>query len=207
MSTAAEGVTAGVAARDAASLVVVAPAGEGGPAVLMGLRGPGHRFSPNRLVFPGGAVEPEDFDAPAATPLPDAVRAALERRAAPRLAAALAHAAARELREETGLSLGAPPALDGLAYLCRAVTPPGAPIRFNARFLMVAAARVGGVLGGSGELEALRFWPVAEAMAADLHPVQRGVLEQVRRRLAGAAEGVGMMLFEQRRWVEEEGAV
>ncbi len=173
----------------------------------MGLRGAGHRFSPNRLVFPGGAVEPEDFDAPAATPLPDAVRAALERRAAPRLAAALAHAAARELLEETGLSLGAPPALGALAYLCRAVTPPGAPIRFNARFLMVAAARVGGVLGGSGELEALRFWPVAEAMAADLHPVQRGVLEQVRRRLAGAGEGVGMMLFEQRRWVEEDGAV
>jgi 8-oxo-dGTP pyrophosphatase MutT (NUDIX family) len=193
LSTAVEGAAAGVAARDAASLVVVAPAGEGGPAVLMGLRGPGHRFSPNRLVFPGGAVEPEDFDAPAATPLPDALRAA--------------RAAARELLEETGLSLGAPPALDGLAYLCRAVTPPGAPIRFNARFLMVAAARVGGVLGGSGELEALRFWPVAEAMAADLHPVQHGVLEQVRQRLAGAAEGVGMMLFEHRRWVEEEGAV
>ena len=56
---------------------------------------------------------------------------------------------ARELLEETGFSLGSPPALDGLDYLCRAVTPPPGPVRFNARFLVVDAARLSGTLAGS----------------------------------------------------------
>ena len=51
--------------RDAASLIVLRR-DTSAPAVLMGLRGAGHRFMPNRLVFPGGAVDPGDADAPAA---------------------------------------------------------------------------------------------------------------------------------------------
>ena len=63
----------------------------------------------------------------------------LAKGAKPRLAQALAVAAARELEEETGLSLGSPPDLSGLDYLCRAITPPESPIRFNARFFIVDA--------------------------------------------------------------------
>jgi 8-oxo-dGTP pyrophosphatase MutT (NUDIX family) len=168
-----------VVARHAASLVVLreTPAG---PEVLMGTRGAGHRFMPNRLVFPGGAVERADATAPAATPLGATTRAMLEKGATPRLAHALAIAAARELAEETGLTLGTPPALDGLHYLCRAITPPTQPVRFNARFLLVAEARVTGTLAGSGELENLRFYRIDEALDLPLHPVQRGTLEQVR---------------------------
>ena len=56
------------APRPAASLLVLRQAGAG-PEVLMGQRGAGHKFMPNRLVFPGGAVDPEDFSAPSASPL------------------------------------------------------------------------------------------------------------------------------------------
>jgi len=169
-----------VPARDAASLIVLRP----GPAVLMGLRGAGHRFMPNRLVFPGGAVDPGDAAAPVAAPLRAETRVALERHATPTLAHALGAAAARELIEETGLSLGQPPALDGLFYLCRAVTPPRYPMRFNARFLVVEADRACGEIGGSGELEDVRWFDVADALSLDLAVVTKGVLRHLLAWLA-----------------------
>ena len=175
---------ASVRARHAASLIVVRGAVGAANAVLMGMRGAGHRFMPNRLVFPGGAVDAADMRIEPATSLPAATLAGLSRNANPRLAAALAIAAARELDEETGLSLGTPPALDGMQYLCRAVTPPGLPIRFNARFLIVAEDRVGGALAGSGELENLRFYDIEEALALDLAWITRSVLVHARDRLA-----------------------
>src|ERR1700761_5195578 len=85
----------------------------------------------------------------------------------------------RELHEETGLSLGAPPYLHGLEYLCRAVTPANSPIRFSARFLLVPEALVSGTLGGDGELENLRFYPLQEALGLDLALPTRLVLERV----------------------------
>ena len=81
------------------------------------------------------------------------------------MAYGLAICAARELREETGLTLGEPPDLDGLHYLARAVTPPKLPIRFNARFLVVHEDRVSGTLGGDGELDNLRYYGLTEALA------------------------------------------
>jgi 8-oxo-dGTP pyrophosphatase MutT (NUDIX family) len=173
-----------VRARHAASLVVLRRRANGEPELLMGMRGAKHRFMPNRLVFPGGAVDHADLTAPAATPLAPHTRALLERKANPRLAHALGIAAARELAEETGLTLGDPPALDGLDYLCRAVTPPPGPVRFNARFLVVDAARVQGALAGSGELEDLRYVDLEVALALDLATPTRFVIEQLRAWMA-----------------------
>ena len=167
-----------VRARHAASLVVLRDR-PGGPEMLMGVRGAGHRFMPNRLVFPGGAVDRADLRAASATPLATHTRTRLERAANPALAHGLGVAAARELEEETGLSLGRPAALDGLEYLCRMITPPGGPIRFNARFLMVEAAQVTGSLAGSGELEALRFYSIDEALSLDLARPTRKVIERL----------------------------
>jgi len=150
----------------------------------MGLRGARHRFMPNRLVFPGGAVDRGDLRAPAATPLASHTRARLEKAANPQLAHGLGIAAARELEEETGLSLGTPPALDGFEYLCRLVTPPGGPIRFNARFLLLDAARASGAIAGSGELEQLRFYPMPEALQLDLAEPTRRVIERTAAWLA-----------------------
>ena len=146
----------------------------------MGMRGAKHRFMPNRLVFPGGAVDRADLDAPCATKLSPHTERLLRKAANERLAHGLGMAAARELEEETGLSLGSPPRLHGLEYLCRAVTPANSPIRFNARFLLVPEAEVIGTLGGDGELENLRFYELQEAVAIDLAGPTRLVLERVR---------------------------
>jgi 8-oxo-dGTP pyrophosphatase MutT (NUDIX family) len=152
--------------------------------MLMGMRGARHRFMPNRLVFPGGRVDRADLKAPHAAPLPPHTHKALTKKTNPGLALALALAAARELLEETGLSLGTPPRLDGLHYLARAVTPPNSPIRFNARFLTIDARHVSGDLGGDGELEELRFYAMTEALALDLALPTRRVLERLKLWLA-----------------------
>jgi 8-oxo-dGTP pyrophosphatase MutT (NUDIX family) len=165
--------------RDAASIVVLRTRGEE-PSMLMGMRGAKHRFMPNRLVFPGGAVERSDLAAPSATPLPPHTERLLRKAADERLAHGIAVAAARELEEETGLSLGIPPRLDALEYLCRAITPPPSPIRFNARFLLVPEEAVSGTLGGDGELENLRFYAVGEALALDLALPTRLVIERAQ---------------------------
>jgi 8-oxo-dGTP pyrophosphatase MutT (NUDIX family) len=164
--------------RHAASLVVLRQQ-NGVPSVLMGMRGARHRFMPNRLVFPGGAVEQADLAAPCASPLSQHTLRLLRKTATEQLAHGLGIAAARELEEETGLSLGTPPLLDALEYLFRAVTPADSPIRFNARFLLVPEAAVSGTLGGDGELESLRFYGMQEALALDLALPTRLVLERV----------------------------
>ncbi len=162
--------------RNAASLLLLRQ-GETEAEVLMGARAASHRFMPNRLVFPGGAVDTEDFIAPVAREAPAAMLLRLAPEDPP-LARALAHAAARELEEETGLHLGVPPDLSGFDYLCRAITPPSASLRFDARFIVVDAAMVDGTLAGSGELEMLRWFGVSEALALDLAFPTRKVLEQ-----------------------------
>jgi 8-oxo-dGTP pyrophosphatase MutT (NUDIX family) len=168
-----------VRAKHAASLIVLRFENNE-PHMLMGMRGAKHRFMPNRLVFPGGRVDPADLTTPFATPVSAATERALRKKTNPALARALAAAAARELGEETGLSLGTPPRLDTLHYLARAVTPPGLPIRFNARFLVVDECHVSGELGGDGELDGLRFYGMAEALALGLALPTRRVLEQLQ---------------------------
>ena len=164
--------------RHAASLVVLRQQ-NGEASVLMGMRGAKHRFMPNRLVYPGGAVDRADLDAPCAAKLARHTERLLRKSANERLAHGLGIAAARELEEETGLTLGTPPRLDALEYLCRAVTPAASPIRFSARFLLVPEPFVSGELGGDGELESLRFYSVTEALELDLALPTRLVLERV----------------------------
>ena len=170
-------------ARHAASLIVLR-GGRDDPHMLMGMRGAGHRFNPNRLVFPGGAVDRADLTADCATPLSERTSWALRKSANAALAHGLGVAAARELLEETGLTLGTPPRLDVLHYLMRAVSPVGRPIRFNARFFIVDAAHVSGELGGDGELEDLRFFGLQEALALDLAVPTRRVLNQLQHWLS-----------------------
>ncbi len=164
--------------RDAASLLLLRGDGSN-PDVLMGMRGAGHTFMPNRLVFPGGAVDPQDHTAALASSPSASVLSRLAAGADASLAHAIAHAAARELEEETGLHLGHPPALAELDYFCRAITPPGMRTRFDARFLAIDARHVGGTLAGSGELEDLRWYGLAETLGLDLAFPTRKVLEQL----------------------------
>lgn len=184
--------------RDAATLVIWRRSG-GAIEVLMGERSAGHAFMPNRFVFPGGRVDRHDWRVPVAAELDPGVAARLQRCTSQARARALALAAVRETFEETGLIVGRPlqgppprsvpqdwqpffatghaPALDRLGYLCRAVTPPGRPRRFNARFLVLAAEHARGELKESSELGSLRWVPVAQARELKLPRITEIVLD------------------------------
>jgi 8-oxo-dGTP pyrophosphatase MutT (NUDIX family) len=187
--------------RPAATLIVLR---QDGPItrILMGRRSAQHRYMPNVLVFPGGKVDLADYTAAIASPLSEAVTKTLHRHTAPDLAQALAVTAARELCEEVGLSLGTPPALDGLDYLCRAITPPGRPIRFDARFFMVDAARVTGEATASAEIEAPCWLTLDEARQGELALVTTEVLKVLERFLENPAGFARNKVFQNRQWDE-----
>lgn len=170
-----------VVPKHAASLLAWRMAGDE-PELLMGIRAAGHKFMPSVLVFPGGRVDRADHGVRVASELRAETEALLRHRAPPSLARALAVCAARELQEETGLLLGEMRGgrlhadLAPLDYLCRAVTPATRAIRFNARFLVVRGEALGGTVAGSGELEAVRWYPLREARGAKLADITRMIL-------------------------------
>jgi len=175
--------------RDAATLLLWR-VGPKGIEVLMGVRSVKHRFMPSRLVFPGGRVDAADRTAPVATELSPQTRRALERRAPPRLARAIAVAAARELMEETGLLFGPlvagrlQPDLAPMRYLCRALTPPMSPVRFNARFLYAPAEAATGTFADSAELENLAYYPIDETPPYEMAPITAKAIGEFRDLMA-----------------------
>ena len=198
--------------RDAATLILLDRTERGQPRVLMGKRHARHRFMPGKFVFPGGRVEPEDRRMAASGALDPDVEAKLNarvRRPSPHLARALALAAIRETFEETGLAIGVPdhrtpgnpppgawtrfaatgvsPALDAIDFLARAITPPGRPRRFDARFLIADAAcvarRVEGAVHSEAELIELVWTPLDAALSLDLPGITRQMLADLARAL------------------------
>jgi 8-oxo-dGTP pyrophosphatase MutT (NUDIX family) len=188
--------------KDAATLILFRD-GSSGPEVLMGRRAPGHVFMASKWVFPGGRVERSDFTAAATGALTDAAR--LEAEVPARRARALAMAAIRETFEETGLMLarpapvasvaggwraframGALPDLSVLTYVARAITPPGRPRRFDARFFMAGASALltPEPTAGSGELDEIAWTPLSEALNLELPAITRMVLGEAAARRA-----------------------
>ena len=203
--------------RDAATLILVDRREHRPALVLMGKRHAGHRFMPGKFVFPGGRVEPEDRRMAAAGALDPAVEEKLNarvRRPSPGFARALALAAIRETFEETGLaigilSLGAPekpppgawsrfaatgvhPSLDVIDFLARAITPPGRPRRFDARFLIVdarfIAVRVDGAVHSEAELVELVWTPLDDARSLDLPAITHAALDDLAQALDGGLD-------------------
>ncbi len=203
--------------RDAATLIVVQRSGGEITRVLMGKRHERHKFMPGKFVFPGGRVEPEDRRMCAAGALDPHVEEKLNvrvRRPSPGFARALALAAIRETFEETGLALGvcdygAPespppgawarfaatgvyPALDAIDFLARAITPPGRPRRFDARFLIAdarsIARRVEGAVHPDAELVELVWTPLGEARKLDLPEITRRALDDLAAALDGGLD-------------------
>jgi len=172
-------VTTPVIPRPATTLLVVRE-GAAGIEVLMGRRSASHRFMPNSLVFPGGAVDKADYRAPLAAPFPPHVTRLVTRHVDAGFAHAVGAAMARELEEETALTLGRPPALDEVDYLCRAITPSIRPRRFDAWFFVVSSARVSGSIIASEELAEVRYFPLAELLTVELEFATRASLERLK---------------------------
>lgn len=186
--------------RDAATIVLLRDLG-GTPGVLMGQRGATAAFMPSKYVFPGGAVDAGDAAVPLAGPLARDQHATLaaESRAAPE---ALTAAALRELAEETGQIIAAPgtgcawPGFDGLLpdpaplrFFFRAITPPGRPRRFDARFFLAPATALRTDPDDFGraedELGHLHWVPLAQARRLDLPFITEVVLEEIAAIVAG----------------------
>lgn len=201
----AEAGAARVRPVDAAGLVLIRN-GARGPEVLLGRRHARVSFLPDIYVFPGGRVDPADAR-PSGFPerLAPAVAAQLTRTGSKRQPAAFPRAALRETLEETGLLLGRPasrpldparhaepwrefaerglvPAFEALDLVCRAITPTASHRRYHTRFFLADGAVAMGEISGSGELEDLRWFPVAETDGLGLVDVTRVVLGEALRR-------------------------
>ncbi|UWR61576.1 NUDIX hydrolase [Phaeobacter inhibens] len=193
--------------RNAATIIAVRDRMGDDPQVLMGQRGAKAAFMPNKVVFPGGAVDPGDAHVPLANPLPQLCRDRLSEQSPAGLHHALAVAAIRELWEETGLILGQPgtwaatpeadwidfattghlPAAETLQFVFRAITPPGRPRRFDARFFLVDAAHINSDIDdfsrASDELSHLQWIPLSQVRTYDLPFITEVVLAEVTRRI------------------------
>ncbi|WBU57523.1 NUDIX hydrolase [Paracoccus sediminicola] len=197
------------ALRDAATIILVRRDGDQ-PAVLMGMRGAKAVFMPSKFVFPGGAVDPEDARMELAAPAGPETMTRLgfqpreESTAEP---AQILAAALRELAEETGLLIGRPgdssmigyadaglrPDASALHFIFRAITPPGRPRRFDARFFMADAARLSvdpdDFSRACDELSHLHWVPMAEARALHLPFITEVVLAECAAIVAASGDG------------------
>ncbi|MFK7751156.1 MAG: NUDIX domain-containing protein [Sedimentitalea sp.] len=194
------------AIRNAATVIVLRDRMTN-PAILMGQRGANAAFMPNKFVFPGGALDPGDGDIALESPLPDPCFSRLNEDAPTGMQNALAAAAIRELWEETGLVLGHPgtwtdpipedwrsfaatghvPSAQSLQYVFRALTPPGRPRRFDARFFLVDANAIPVGLDNfdhaSDELSHLQWIELSKARSFDLPFITEVVLAEIEARV------------------------
>lgn len=193
------------ALRDAATVIVLRDRTTR-PRILMGQRGAKAAFMPNKFVFPGGAVDADDADVPLARAMPPLCAERLREDSARDLTHALATAAIRELYEETGqclgqrgswpgdvpndwagfANLGLVPDASALQFVFRAITPPGRPRRFDARFFLVDAAHLAtdpdDFSAACDELSHLQWVALDEIRALDMPFITEVVLAEVAAR-------------------------
>jgi 8-oxo-dGTP pyrophosphatase MutT (NUDIX family) len=196
--------------RDAGTLIVVDRSGPE-PKVLMGRRHEGVAFMPGKFVFPGGRVEADDGRVNVAGTYPPHVENRLQARVRrPSITRARAYglAAIRELAEETGILIGDPdagpfqprgsswdafakagvfPSLESFVAVARAITPPGRPRRFDARFFATDASAIGGQVDGlvtaETELVEIVWVTLDDARKLDLPAITKQVLLDLTERL------------------------
>lgn len=194
------------AIRDAATVIALRDRSTN-PRILMGQRGSKAAFMPNKFVFPGGAVDPADAHVPLARDLPAICKARLQDDPQTGSPHALAAAAVRELWEETGQILGAPgawpdeppqdwkefaeagylPTADSLQFVFRAITPPGRPRRFDARFFLFDADALVTDLddfsSAADELSHLQWIALEDVRNFDLPFITEVVLAEIAARV------------------------
>ncbi|MFL4470614.1 NUDIX domain-containing protein [Tateyamaria armeniaca] len=180
------------------------------PRILMGQRGAKAVFMPNKFVFPGGAVDAGDHAVPLGSPVAQPNAARLDEGSAPGLGTALAAAAIRELFEETGQVLGTPGPWDApppgwhgfaatghlphaapLQFVFRALTPPGRPRRFDARFFLIDADDLASdpddFTAASDELSHLQWVALDHVRRFDMPFITEVVLSEIAARVQDRA--------------------
>lgn len=189
--------------RDAATVILVRDAGDD-PHVLMGQRGKRAAFMPEKFVFPGGALDRADAEV-GVSGLNPTCEARLSQHGATTTPTAFAAAAIRELWEETGQCLAArrdwqpAPGWEGFAarglapdaaplhYFFRALTPPGRPRRFDARFFLADAGALAtdpdDFSDAEDELSHLHWVSMREVRKLDLPFITRLVLAELDKHL------------------------
>lgn len=204
--------------RNAATIIVLRDRATT-PRILMGQRGAKAAFMPNKFVFPGGAVDAGDAHVTLGTPLPDLCKTRLKEDSAADLSNAIAVAAIRELFEETGQILGHKdtwqgdvppdwadfaasghtPSAAGLQFVFRALTPPGRPRRFDARFFLVDANQLATDLddfsAASDELSHLQWVALDQARSFDMPFITEVVMAEIAARVADPSPPASVPFF------------
>jgi 8-oxo-dGTP pyrophosphatase MutT (NUDIX family) len=162
--------------------------------LLMGRRHAAQIFLPDKWVFPGGRVDDCDRQVAAGFPLSYAPEDLADD------IRPFAVAAIRELREETGILIGAEdvpadcraacsalgqsgayfPHTQQLRPLARAITPPGRVRRYDTWFFLAPSSAAHPTrTSGDGELLDLDWFSLSEARRLDLPNITRLVLEDI----------------------------
>ncbi|MGB7317818.1 MAG: NUDIX hydrolase [Planktotalea sp.] len=189
------------------------------PQVLMGQRGAKAAFMPNKFVFPGGALDAGDAEIPLVGAINQNCREHLLRKTDADRAHALGVTAIRELWEETGLILGKPgvwedpipqdwqdfaatghlPDASALQFVFRAITPPGRPRRFDARFFLIDADTLQGNIddfsAASDELSHLQWIALEDVRKFDLPFITEVVLAEISGRAGDPAPPPSVPMF------------
>lgn len=212
------------AIRDAATIVLWRD-GREGPEVVMGQRGASAAFMPNKFVFPGGAVDLTDASVPLASATSEDCKRRLGDMLRPDAQTPLPDitlpvTAIRELWEETGLKLatagswqGEPPAdwaplaqegllpdASGLRFVFRAITPPGRPRRFDARFFLAEASHILGdsddFSAAQDELAHLQWVPMRKVRSFDLPFITEVVIAEISHMIERGEAQSGVPFFD-----------
>jgi 8-oxo-dGTP pyrophosphatase MutT (NUDIX family) len=192
--------------KDAATIILIRKDGVK-RSFLIGKRGSKAAFMPSKHVFPGGAWEATDNEIDSAKTMAKKQIRLLSLEADPAISSSLAMTAVRELWEETGLRLSTKcavkkhpknwkrffledqgPDLSGLKFFFRAVTPPGRPRRFDARFFFCEAHYIYDDLDNfskaSGELSELRWVDINYTDTLELPKITKIVISYLKDLIA-----------------------
>ena len=187
--------------RLAATIMLVRDRPAGGIETLLLRRSARSAFAPDAFVFPGGTVDPSDYetmpngwsDARVNAEFRSTIPEALPNDVAPvasRDAQALVIAAARELHEEASVAID----ISTLALFSHWITPPTEPRRYNTFFFLARAPH--GALGVADALEThdARWVEPGDALErngrGELHLVYPTIKHLERLRAFDAAEAL-----------------
>lgn len=166
--------------RDAASVILLRNELESSQ-ILMGKRGRNAVFMPNKYVFPGGSLDPIDFEVPIKSSHQIWNYEKLFIQADENLGQPLVNCAHRELEEETGIKINDLQNYT-MGFILRAITPTGMPRRFDTRFFlckinqMLDTTELNCFGNASGELSDLQWFGLEEAIHLDIASITRNVI-------------------------------